>query len=60
MPEKTCRYPSGNVPQDLDSVAARVVTVTVDPEDAISILRTLRETCCPQALRTVGEAIVHA
>lgn len=55
----TCRYPDGNIPMDLDSEAARAVTVTIDPEDAISILRTLREACCPKALLTVGLAITH-
>lgn len=60
MNEPRCRYPDGNVPQDLDSIAGRAATVTIDPEDAISILRALRETCCPQTLRIVGEAITHA
>lgn len=60
MSDYTCRYPDGNVPQDLDSVAARVVTITIDPEDAVDIIRALREECCPNVLRTVGDAIAHA
>lgn len=60
MSEPRCHYPDGDVPHDIDSVAARVVTITIDPEDAVSILRDLREACCPRALRIVGEAIVHA
>jgi hypothetical protein len=57
MPERACRYPRSDVPFDAASTAAREVTVTIDPEDAISILRALREACCPQALRAVAEAI---
>lgn len=60
MTTPRCRYPDGDVPHDPDSVAARTVTVTFDPEDAISILGALRETCCPSTLRIVGEAIARA
>lgn len=60
MTTPRCRYADGEVPQDPESVASRSVTVTIDPEDAISILRALRETCCPQTLRIVAEAITHA
>lgn len=57
MPDYTCRYPDGDVPMDAGSASAREVTVTFDPEDAVAILRALRGSCCPAALRTVAGAI---
>lgn len=59
MSDYTCHYRNGNVPVDADDVASREVTVTLDPEDGISILRALREACCPEALRTAALAIVN-
>ena len=60
MDKPTCRYPTGDVPIDPDSVDGRLVTVTFDPEDSISILRALRETCCPSTLEIVAVAVTNA